>query len=126
MTAHGHVHWNELNTHDAEAAKAFYGGSLGWTYDRMDLEAEPYWIAKSGDRAVGGIFTMSGPAFEGVPDHWLTFFAVDDVDAAVSDARAAGGEIVREPRDMPQIGRLAIVRDAGGAIMGWITPAPGS
>ena len=125
MTAHGHVHWNELNTRDAEKAKSFYGTAMGWTFDRMEMgDDAPYWICKDGDQVIGGIFTMSGAAFDGVPDHWLTHFAVADIDMAVAQAKKDGGEILKEPWDLPEIGRIAIVRDPGGAVTGWMTPAP--
>ena len=128
MAGHGSIHWNELNTHDAEKAKAFYGAAMGWTFEAMDMGPDgTYWVAKKagmgGEEMVGGIFTMSGPRFEGVPDHWLTHFHVDDVDAKVEEARANGAEILREGWDVPGVGRVAIVRDPGGAVTGWITPS---
>ena len=125
VASHGHVHWNELNTHDAERAKAFYGNAMGWSFERMDMMdgAPPYWVAKAGDATIGGIFTMSGPDFEGVPDHWLTHFDVQDIDAKLDEARGNGATVLREPWDMPGVGRIAIVRDPGGAVTGWIQPS---
>jgi hypothetical protein len=83
-----------------------------------------YWICMMGDQPVGGIFTMAGSEFEGMPEHWFTYVAVDDVDKAVSDAKASGGKVHREPWDVPEVGRIAIVADPNGAVMGWMTPAP--
>ena len=123
MADHGHVHWNELNTHDAERAKAFYAAAFGWTYERMDMTDAPYWICRRGDAVVGGIFTMTAPEMANLPDHWLTFFAVDDLDGALAAAREGGGMVTREPWEIPGIGRIAIVEDSGGAVTGWMTPA---
>ncbi len=45
----GSFYWNELMTRDAEAAKAFYGGTLGWTFDGMPMPGGgTYWMAKIG------------------------------------------------------------------------------
>jgi uncharacterized protein len=128
MTEHGAVHWNELNTRDVEKAKEFYEETLGWSYDDMPM-GDPmygtYTIVKSGDKMIGGMFEMKGPMFEGVPESWFTYFAVDDVDGMMKKVKDAGGAVIREPWDVPNVGRIAIIRDSNGAVQGWMTPAPG-
>jgi len=122
MTAHGSFHWNELNTHDPKLAREFDGKALGWTFDVMPMPGFDYYIAKSGDKAVGGIFEMKRPEFEGMPSHWLAYIAVDDVDARIADAVKLGATIRRGPWDIPEVGRVAIVQDPTGAVAGRITP----
>ena len=127
MTAHGAVHWNELNTRNVKKAKEFYKKTLGWSYDDMPMDEMygTYTIVKSGDKMIGGMFEMKGPMFEGVPENWFTYFAVDDIDKMMKKAKDAGGTVMREPWDVPNVGRIAIVKDSNGAVQGWITPAPG-
>ena len=88
MSNHGKVWWSELNTWDAEAAKAYYGAVMGWTFKEMPTggtdDARPYYLALIDDAPVAGIFTMVKPMFEGVPEHWFTYFAVDDLDQALA------------------------------------------
>ena len=120
---HGTFYWNELMTHDPERAKAFYGEAIGWTFDAMAMPNGTYSVAKVGDKPVGGIFTMAGPDFEGVPEHWMAYLTVDDVDARVAKAVAAGATVCRPAFDIPTIGRVAMLRGPGGAMIGWITPA---
>jgi hypothetical protein len=124
MAEHGTIIWSELNTRDAEAAKAFYGALCGWTFDAMPMPDGTYWVCKRGDTAAAGIFTMSGPAFEGMPEHWFSYIAVDDVDAALKTVTTAGGTIVRGAFDVPGVGRIAIIRDSRGGALGIMTPAP--
>ena len=81
-----------------------------------------YWVAKAGDKMVGGIFEATGPEFDGVPEGWLPYLAVDDVDERVKKALAAGAELMRPLFDIPGIGRIAILREPGGAGVGWMTP----
>jgi predicted enzyme related to lactoylglutathione lyase len=124
MTAHGSFHWNELVTRDVEKAKKFYGGTIGWTFDGMPMPDGTYWVAKMGDQPVGGLFPIAGPQWEGVPEHWMSYLAVDDVDARVKKAQAAGAKLMRPAFDIPGVGRIAILTEPGGAGIGWITPVP--
>jgi predicted enzyme related to lactoylglutathione lyase len=121
-SSHGNFYWNELMTHDVDKAKKFYGDTLGWTYESMSMPTGTYWVIKQGDKPAGGIFPMSGPDFAKVPEHWVAYVAVDDVDARIKKAKAAGATAIREPFDVPGVGRIAILHDPGGAVMGWITP----
>jgi predicted enzyme related to lactoylglutathione lyase len=122
MWSHGSFYWNELMARDVEKAKSFYAASVGWTFDAMPMAEGTYWVAKMGDKPVGGIFPMSGPNFIGVPEHWIPYLAVDDVDARLQKATAAGARVMREPFDVPAVGRIAILHEPGGAVIGWITP----
>lgn len=124
MWSHGNFYWNELNTRDAGAAKAFYGALVGWTFDEMRMAEGTYWVAMQDGKPAAGIFTMSELEFEGVPEHWFTYLAVDDVDTRVERVSAAGGQVIRPPFDVPGVGRIAIVKDPMGAALGIMTPAP--
>lgn len=125
MTPHGHFNWNELVTRDAEKAKAFYAETVGWTYDSRPLEGGyTYWLAMMGSTPVAGFFPIDGrPGYENVRDNWMPYLAVDDVDARVKKAEAAGARLVRPIFDIPMVGRLALLLEPGGAGIGWITPA---
>lgn len=69
-----------------------------------------------------GIFPTNRPDFEGVPEGWMSYLAVDDVDARVKTAVAAGAQLMRPIFDVPNVGRIAILTEPGGAGIGWITP----
>ena len=123
MTAQGRVIWNELNSHDPEAAKSFFSETLGWAFEEIGLtDGGTYGIIKSGEHRVGGLFRLSGQEFDAVSDHWLTYFAVDDVDERLSGALEAGATILRDPWTIPGGGRMAILRAPGGGTMAWMTP----
>ena len=124
-TRHGHFHWNELNTWEAEAAKEFYAATLGWTYERFPMaDGGDYTVCMSSGEPVAGIFEMrKGMGMDEVPNHWFAYITVDDVDTRVQQVGTAGGMIHREPFDVPTVGRISIVQDKTGAVVGWITPA---
>jgi predicted enzyme related to lactoylglutathione lyase len=121
--SHGTFYWNELMTRDAERAKKFYQETIGWGFDAMPMEKGTYWVAKLGERPVGGIFPLSGPEFAGVPEGWMSYLAVDDVGARAKKAVAAGAKLMRPIFDVPGVGRIAILTEPGGAGVGWMTPA---
>jgi predicted enzyme related to lactoylglutathione lyase len=122
MWSHGNFYWNELMTRDVEAAKKFYGSTLGWIYESMQIPNGTYWVAKQGDTPVAGIFEMKGPDFEGVPQCWFAYIAVDDVDKRVKKLIAAGGKVLRDAIDVENVGRIAILQDNSGARLGFMTP----
>ncbi|MBN8973728.1 MAG: VOC family protein [Xanthobacteraceae bacterium] len=124
MTPHGHFNWNELVTRDAERVKRFYAEQIGWSYEGNPLPGGgTYWTATMNGTRVAGIYEVSGPEFESMPDNWMPYLAVDDVDARIEKAVAAGAKLAKPIFDIPHIGRLAILMLPGGAAMGWITPA---
>jgi predicted enzyme related to lactoylglutathione lyase len=65
----------------------------------------------NGERSNGGM-TKPPP---GVPSNWFPYFGVDDVDATIESARAAGGNPFIGPIDVPNGGRFALIMDPQGA-----------
>lgn len=121
---HGRFHWNELMTHDPERAKRFYTSTIGWRFDAVPMaDGGTYWVAKNGEERVAGLFEMRDSAFAGAPEHWVPYVAVDDVDARVTGAVAAGASVMRPPFDIPEVGRIAYLHEPGGATVVLITPS---
>ena len=122
---HGSFYWNELLTRNVERAKRFYADTIGWTFEPMAMEdGSTYWVAQTAGKPAGGIFPTDRPGFESVPEAWMSYLAVDDVDARVKKATAAGANLMRPIFDVPGVGRIAILTEPGGAGIGWITPKP--
>ena len=120
---HGDIHWTELMTSDAEGAKAFFKTVVGWTYVENPMGPEmPYTVVMQGETPVCGIFQMTEEQ-EGEPSSWVSYVAVDDVDATVAKVAEAGGGVLREPFDVPNVGRIAMIADPMGAVIGIMTPS---
>jgi uncharacterized protein len=122
----GALAWNELNTRDPEGAADFYRTVFGWEARPFGQGDPPYLTVHPGgaERGVGGIMDVRGRLPDEVPAHWLVYFAVDDTDATVAKAQELGGSVVMEPTDIPEVGRLAVVKDPHGAHFALITPNP--
>ena len=117
----GALSWNELNTRDVGGAREFYGGVFGWTFEDAVFDGSgTYTRIMLGDRPVGGLLDQEArdvPAE--VPPYWQVYFAVEDTDAAVEQASAAGASLMVGPMDVPA-GRFAILTDPHGAVFGLI------
>jgi len=122
--SHGTFYWNELMTRDVEGAKKFYADTLGWSYDAMPMPdgGGSYWLAMMDGEPVGGILDISAPDFGSVPESWMSYIAVDDVDARVTKAVKAGAKLMKPVFDVPGVGRIAILMQPDGAGIGWMTP----
>jgi predicted enzyme related to lactoylglutathione lyase len=107
--------WNELMTSDKSGCEKFYTQLFGWTSEESPMGDGMYTMFKSGDTHVGGMLEMKGPEFEGVPNHWLSYVAVDDVDASAKKAESLGAKTCCPPTDIPNIGRFAVIMDPAGA-----------
>ena len=122
--SHGKFYWNELMTRDVEQTKKFYADTMGWSFDAMPMGGgATYWIAKVGGDSVGGMFDISGPDYKGVPEGWMPYIAVDDVDQRLKKAVKAGATVMKQPFDVPGVGRIAMLLEPGGVGVGWMTPA---
>lgn len=117
------ITWNELLTRDYPAAQQFYGDVFGYSYTEMGDGEFRYSTVEVDGVTVGGLGTLPAELPADVPPHWLCYFRVDDVDAAVDTAVSLGGSVQRPAADMPY-GRHAGLADPAGAGFAVITPVP--
>lgn len=117
--------WNELNVRDLDKAKDFYGKTLGWSFQTLPMGDFDYTLLKVGERDNGGIMAMVGPMWEGVPAHWMVYFAVADVDGMCKKIEETGGKVCVPPMDI-SVGRFAVVNDPQGATFTVMTLKPAS
>lgn len=115
--------WNELNTRDLAASKAFYTEVFGWTANDLDMPDMPYTEWKAGDRGVAGMMAMPDMVPAEVPPHWLVYFGTDDTDATVAKAEGLGATTLVPPTDIPP-GRFSVLMDPDGAAFAVIKMQP--
>ncbi|MHA6324013.1 VOC family protein [Roseivivax sp. CAU 1753] len=124
---HGTVIWSELMTRDIAGAQRYYTEICGWSFTAVPMgpDAPDYILGMRGGAPVAGLVDMTAdPDDSGKDPYWLSYLAVDDVDAAVATTIDAGGSVQRAPFDVPETGRVAVVIDPTGAMVGLMTPAP--
>lgn len=112
VNAPGALVWNELASNDLDGATAFYAGLFGWTIAQFPGSEQVYLAIKNDGASNGGMREVEPP---GVPPHWLVYFGVEDLDAALARVRDRGGAVHTGPIDI-QMARIAIVADPQGAV----------
>ncbi|MCF2527089.1 VOC family protein [Yinghuangia soli] len=110
----GALIWNELNTRDLDKALPFYEAVFGVTFEATPEMADYHGMLAAG-RVVGGAQPMNPDIPADTPSHWLTYFAVDDVDSTVAAAVRARSTLLMPAFDM-SAGRMAVLQDPQGGV----------
>ena len=120
----GTLCWNELNSRDQKKAIAFYGAVFGWKADVQEAGGTTYasLTLADGESVVGGCLQMTDE-MQGIPPHWMVYFAVDDCEKAVGDVERLGGHVTLPPFDIPNVGRNAVVTGPHGEVFSVIRVA---
>lgn len=111
----GHFCWVELATTDTAGARRFYGSLLDWTFADMPGPMS-YAMASHDGRRTAGLMELPEEARrQGVPPHWMSYIAVDDVQQTVDKAVSIGGTLVVPPMAIGP-GTFAVIQDPTGAV----------
>ncbi|MDX1418349.1 MAG: VOC family protein [Rubricoccaceae bacterium] len=119
----------EIHADDPDALARFYTDALGWSIHRWDGPWE-YWLITTGPDDEpginGAIVRRRGPEpAAGQPVNAFVCTAqVDDLDATVEAALAAGATIGVEKMAVPGVGYLAYLHDPQGNIVGVMQSDP--
>lgn len=110
--------WIELATTDSEAAKRFYTELFDWTF--VDSPIGPdmvYTMLKFNGKDVGALYKMMPEMVsEGIPPNWLSYASVTSADESAEKVKSLGGTIRKEPFDVFDVGRMAVIQDPTGAV----------
>jgi hypothetical protein len=115
------VVWHQLHTRDLDAAWKLYEALFGWSHtaslDVPDPSGGHRLFAWEGSAASVG--SMANTArWAGVHPHWLFYFPVSDLDAALARVVARGGVSAASPIALPNGDRLVPCDDPQGAAFG--------
>ncbi|WP_448658534.1 VOC family protein [Sphingomonas sp. CJ99] len=109
------VGYFELPVSDMDRAVAFYTRVLGTDFERATIDGYPMALFPAANGAAGA----SGALVKGevyVPGKAgpILYFSVDDLDATLARATAAGAAILYPPKDLGELGRVAEIEDSEG------------
>jgi len=119
----GRFVWYEQLAKDPKKAVDFYTNVIGWTTQPFK-EGEDYvmWVGEQGP--LGGVMKLPDEAAKmGMPPHWMAHVQVENVDAMASQVKKFGGQVYKEPTDIPTVGRFAVIGDPQGASLSIFTPS---
>lgn len=111
----GTISWVDLGTPDLDAAIDFYGRVFGWTVERGPAEFGGYSTATRDGARVAGLMPLMA---EGQPSVWTVYLATDDADRTARQVREGGGQLIAEPMDVADQGRMLVGSDPTGAVFG--------
>ena len=111
--------WADLVARDVGVAKGFYMPLFGWTLEEVPvMDGAVYNIFSRDGQQVCAMFEMFPGMLEGGhPPHWQSYVSVESADASAERATAAGGRVVKEPCDVMEVGRMAMIQDPTGAFL---------
>jgi uncharacterized protein len=108
--------WYDVMTSDCKAAESFYRSVIGWNATDSGMPDGSYMLLSAGPTMVGGLMPIPDEARAmGARPCWMGYIGVDDVDAYALRVEEAGGAIRRAGKDIPGVGRFAVVVDPQGA-----------
>ncbi|HKP46009.1 MAG TPA: VOC family protein [Pyrinomonadaceae bacterium] len=110
--------WIELGTSDGEAAKKFYTELFGWSFTDNPMGPNMvYTMLKQDGKEVGALYNLDAEMKSaGVPPHWMSYLSVANADQIAKKAKDAGATLMKEPFDVMDFGRMAVVQDPTGAM----------
>jgi len=110
--------WVELGTSNGNAGKKFYSELFSW--DTEDYPTGPnmvYTMLRLDGKDVGGLYQLTDEmTSQGVPPHWLSYVSANNADETAAKVKEQGGALIKEPFDVMDIGRMAVVQDPTGAV----------
>lgn len=119
------VHF-EINADDPARAAKFYGDTFGWQIQKWGGPIE-YWLVTTGPQGTAGIDgaiqRRSGTAGSGSPTGYVCTIDVDDLDAALGKATAAGATVASPKHPVPGIGWVAYATDTEGNLFAMMQSA---
>jgi predicted enzyme related to lactoylglutathione lyase len=122
------VHF-EMPYDNRQRMAAFYQSAFGWQTQMLGEEMGHYVVAHTTETVDGMVSTpgtINGGFFERKPDwpaqHPSVVIAVDDIQAAMRQVAAAGGDVLGEPMEIPGIGQYVSFMDTEGNRVSMLQP----
>jgi len=121
----GRFVWHEVLTTDPKAAAAFYSKVVGWKAEKWP-ENPSYTLLVTKGVPMAGLMEMPDEVKAmGVPPNWITYIGTPDVDETADQIGELGGEVLKEPTEVPGVGHFVIAKDPHGAVFAAFTPNQG-
>ena len=108
--------WADLSTTNADESAEFYAGLFGWEAREGPGDAEQtggYRMFVKDGKQVAGLMQMQEQ-----PPSWNTYISVSDADEVAEKVKETGGQLLVEPMDVMDQGRMAFLTDPTGAALG--------
>lgn len=113
----------EISADDPRRAVRFYEEALGWKFQQYPGGGMEYWLASTGPTDTDGINgAIQGRSAPG--ESTVNTVSVEKIEVSMDAVRKAGGTIVGEIMDIPDIGRVVYATDTEGNSFGMLEALP--
>lgn len=107
----------DMASEDPAALVKFYERVFGWKFEKWPGDFD-YWMINTGNEDEPGINGGLGRSDDENPAGTVNVIDIADIDKALGDIKAAGGDILRDKGAIPGIGWFALFKDPQGLIFG--------
>lgn len=108
----------EIPAGNPEEAIKFYRETFGWKVEQY--EDTPYWLVMTGEKSETGI---DGAIYKkDWMDKTVNTIQVENLEEYMDKVKSNGGKILREPMDIPEVGRHVYALDIEGNMFGMLEP----
>jgi uncharacterized protein len=111
----GEFCWADMGTKEIDAMVSFYTSVFGWEAADASPPGSPvrYVMMRHNGKDVTAVGWKDDPS----PQTLGPYIATDDADATAAKAKELGAQVVMEPFDIGENGRMAVLIDPTGAII---------
>src|SRR5436309_9914215 len=119
----GRFVWHELMTTNTKSAADFFTKIVGWKTQAFDQNPSYTMFVGKDRRPMAGLMALPDDAKTmGTPPQWVTYIGTPNVDETARQAAGLGAKILKQPTDIPTVGRFSIIQDPQGAMFAAFTP----
>lgn len=126
------VHF-EMPYEDHQRLTDFYAKAFGWQMNKLGEEYGGYVMAMTAEsdecgtklpNTINGGFYDRKACPEGEASGAHVVISVDDIHQAMQGVRDAGGQVVMDPMEIPNVGTYTMILDSEGNRVALLQPAP--
>ena len=120
---YGAIAWVDLTVPNAPELRDFYAAVAGWSPQDVKMGDYSDYTMRTSEtgEAVAGVCHARGSNV-GIPQQWLVYVSVPDLDASLAECVKRGGKVFRARASMGSYGDVAVIQDPAGAVMALIQP----
>jgi len=112
--------WFDLHTPDKNLSRFFYETVLGWSFEDHHVgEANAFTGLSHDGKGFGGVEPL--PMDQSA--QWIGYVGVDNFEARFEAVQTLGAEVMLEGINVPELGKIGILRDPSGALFALLEPA---
>jgi len=117
--------WFDLFTRDLSQACRFYEDLMGWSFHEMSGVENRVMTIELDGVPIGNAVAVDPARIQDKPSRWLSYMSVPDVDQTILRIEQHEGSVFMPARDLPDRGRVAVVRDPEGASFALVASTAG-